>query len=240
MKVISKDGTEVEIDDSSAIAVAAQELEKAKGLGFDSIGALVSQKEADNSALVKRVEDGQSFIDKQKNELGDLRKLTATSPAPKEAPEAKAEETPDDREDRYRKQNASTRGTLTDAEREHAEKEFLKQYEESSPDERILLKTHEGRSAFMSAVFPKKQTEDASPVGLFEAPVAPKLSIGEQVMQAIRKDDEGRSRRPVIPQISGSGYNPVNAKPVSKPVPMALARGGGIIDAMKTIDNRGD
>ena len=243
MKVKLADGTEVEVADDSSLAVAAREIETAKGLGFDSIGAMTESQSAELDAMKKRNEEDQKFIDRQKNELGDLRKKTGT-PAPDGDGDGTPEddkETPELREERFRKQNSSVQTNLTDAERAHAEKEFLKQYEESTPEERALLKTHEGRNAFMGAVFPTKETDNASPVGLFEKPVAPKLTIGEQVAVALKKDDKGRSRRPVIPQSNGSGFTPMlDVKPVSKPAPVGAGR-GGVRDALQFAkNNQGD
>ena len=241
MKVTLQDGTEVEVADDSSLAVAAREIETAKGLGYDSISAMNESRQTEIDTLKKRTEEDQKFIDRQKNELGTLRKVTDVKPPEgggDKPPESK-DETSDEREDRFRKQNATVQTNLTDMERDHAEKEFLKQYEASSPDERSLLKTHEGRNAFMGAVFPTKETADTSPVGLFEKPAAPKLSIGEQVAEALKKDDKGRSRRPVIPQSTGSGFKPVDTTPASRPVHSAVLRGGGVLDAMNAMDKQG-
>lgn len=231
MKVKLADGTEVEVADTDPIAIATRELESIKGLGFDSVDAYTKSIEADRDKFKEREEDGQAFIDRQKGELGDLRKkLNKKEPIVKDGkvilPEKDAE-TPEEREENYRKRNNSVQTNLTDDERSHAETEFLREYDASTPDERILLKTHEGRNAFMKAVFPTKETDEKSPISLFEKPSTPELSIGERVAKALIKDDQGRGRRPVIPQSTGSGFTPrPDVKPVSKPMQVGSGRGG--------------
>ena len=236
MKVKLEDGTEVEVADANPLAVAARELERVKGMGFDSIEAFESDRKGTIDKLNKQTTADNEMIQRQKTELGDLRKAKEGAEPPKktdETPPKADDETDVEREDRFRKMNSSVQENLNDDEKAYAEKEFLKNYEGSTPEQRSLLKTHEGRNAFMGEVFPSKKTDDASPVGLFEKPAVPTLSIGEQVAKALREDDKGRGRRPVIPQTSGSGFTPaLDVTPVSAPMPQGLGR-GGVREALK-------
>lgn len=238
MKIKLEDGTEVEVADTNPLAVAARELERVKGMGFDSIEAYETDRKAKLDKLEAQTKADNDMIQRQKTELGELRKPTAEPPV-KETPKDESVETPEEREARYRKSNMTLQATLTPAERAHAEKEFEKQMTELPPDERALLKTSEGRHAFFNAVFPTKKTDESSPVSLFEEEPKPVLSIAEQVAAALKKDDKGRGVRPVVPPASGSGFVPSGAPAPVKPVVRPLQKSGGVLDQINQLEKQG-
>lgn len=242
MKIKLADGTEVEVADDSSVAIAARELEKAKGLGFDSIEAWQNSLQEKVAKLENQTKADQEFIDRQKNELGELRKVTKPTeekPTEKEKTvEEKQAETAEEREARYAEMNSSVHDNLTEDQMKHAEEEFKKQYAESTPQERALLKSEEGRNAFLGLVFPEEETS-GNPVSLFTPKSQPSLSIGEQVKLALSKDPSGTSRQPAMHRGSGSGYNADRKPPEHKKVQMVpLRSSGGVLDAMKQLESK--
>lgn len=235
MKVNLSDGTEVEVADDNPLAVASRELEYVKGLGFNSVAEYHSSRESEVEKLKKQTTADNEMIQRQKTELGTLRKQSDSDGTEEEEEKPttdKGQETPEAREARYAKMNDSLQQNLTEEQQAHADEEFAKAYDEASPQDRADLMTEEGKNAFMSLVFPDKQTEK-TPISLFRKPEAKPQSVSERVKSALQENDQGRSRRPVIPQTAKSGFKPkVNEqKPVSTAV--TPSRTGGVLDALR-------
>jgi hypothetical protein len=243
MKVKLADGTEVEVDDNSDIAVAARALEQAKGLGFDSLEAYHNSLNTQVDTLTNQQKADQEFINRQKNELGELRKTKEPGEKPEEKPrektveDKKTEETAEEREARYAKMNIALNQNLNDEQREHAETQFKEQFDKSTPQQRELLKTEEGRNAFLGLVFPDEKTEQ-TPITLFSKPKPEALSIGEQVAKALKEDDTGRSRKPVATAADGIAFKPGRKAPAKdKPkFKRPLPRSGGVLDQIQHLE----
>lgn len=214
MKVKDANGNEVEVPDTDPVAIAARELERVKGLGFDSIESYVKTQESELEKLRKQTKSDQEFIDRQKNELGDLRKKVAPVDNPK--PPSDAVETQEEREDRFRKLNAGIMAKLSDDEKSMADKAFLDHYNKSTPEQQSLLRTFEGRNAFIQAVVPATKGPEPG-LSLFESQQKPALSIAEQVLEALKRDDKGRGRQPAAPRSDGSGFEFRNQQPAQPP-----------------------
>lgn len=252
MKIKLADGNEVEVADDSPLAVAARELETVQKLGYDSIEAYQKAKEEESEKLKKHNADNDEFINRQKTELGDLRKEKESLSAKldefeksktKEPKVDDKTETPEQREERFRVENQSIQSALNDEERKYADEEFRKQYSEASPEVKTLLNSEEGKREFLNMVFPDREDAKKAPVTLFSKPEEKALSTAELVRRALEKDDAGRSRKPIIPNSRGSAYKPKGndkANEKSKPqVPLSV-RSGGVLDAVLAIDKQGD
>lgn len=242
MKIKLADGTEVEVADTDPIAIAARESQKAEGLGFGSLEEYHNSLTSEVDRLKNQTASDSEFINRQKNELGELRKL---KPAEEKEPEKetmkesdKQEETPDQREARYAELNQGVQGNLTDEQAKFANEQFVKQYNDSTPQERALLKTEEGRNAFLGLVFPDDQTSE-TPISLFTPKAKPSLTIGEQVKQALSNDDKGRGRKPVYSAANGTGFVEGRLAPEHKKrIVTPLNVGGGLLHALERIESQ--
>lgn len=250
MKIKLADGTEVEVADDSSLAVAARELEKVKALGYDSIEAYQTATDGKISKLEKHGTDNDDFINRQKTELGTLRKENDVlksgegdaSPKKEDKAEDKAE-TPEEREAKFLAENKGIQSALTDDEKAHADAEYVKAYQDSAPEMRTLLGTEEGKREFFKMVFPDKKETEQAPISLFSKPDEKKLSIGEQIRVAIEDDDAGRSRRPVIPKVGGTGFKDSKLLKVDRVKRSDIrpsSRGGGVLDTLRQLDKQGD